>query len=427
MSHLFHTLHNLLAAGAAVSTDTRNLPSGCIFFALRGERYDANTFAEEALQSGAAAVVTERKDLAEKPGYFIVDDSLVALQQFSAYHRKTLRIPVLAIGGSNGKTTTKELVGAVLKKKYNTAVTKGNLNNHIGVPLTLLSITAEHEFAVVEIGANHLLETAFLSELVQPDYGLVTNNGKDHLEGFGSLEGVKKANAELFDWLKTNGGEAFVNADDADLMEESAGLKRITYGQSTGANVQGEPTQGSVFSEVRLADGTMIRSSLFGQYNFPNLMAAITIGKCFGVLDMDIVSAITDYRPGLNRSQVSEVGSNTVIFDCYNANPSSMKAAIESFVQMKADNPVLMLADMLEMGEHAENEHKAMLDFIDTTGIQQVILTGVEFKKADSEKKYIVFDTTAETKQWLQQNPIKNSTILLKGSRGYKLEQLFIE
>jgi UDP-N-acetylmuramoyl-tripeptide--D-alanyl-D-alanine ligase len=426
MNHLFHSLHNLLAAGAAVSTDTRNLPSGCLFFALRGERYDANLFAEEALQAGAAAVVTERKDLEGKRGYFIVEDSLVALQQFSAFHRNTLRIPVLAIGGSNGKTTTKELVGAVLQKKYNTAVTKGNLNNHIGVPLTLLSITNEHEFAVVEIGANHLLETAFLSELAQPDYGLVTNNGKDHLEGFGNLEGVKKANAELFDWLKTNGGEAFVNADDADLMAESAGLKRITYGKSNGANMQGEPTEGSVFSEVRLADGTQIRSSLFGQYNFPNLMAAITIGKCFGVPDEDIVSAITDYRPGLNRSQVSKVGSNTVIFDCYNANPSSMKAAIESFVQMKSDNPVLVLADMLEMGEHAASEHKAMLDFIDATGIKRVILTGTEFKKADSENKYIVFDQTAETKQWLQKNPIENSTILLKGSRGYKLEQLFV-
>lgn len=427
MNGLFPHLHTLLLRGALVSTDTRSLPMGCIFFALRGERYDANEFAEHALKNGAAAVITDRAELKDKPGFFVVEDTLVALQQFSAYHRKTLRIPVLAIGGSNGKTTTKELTGAVLQKKYHTAVTKGNLNNHIGVPLTLLAITPKHEFVVVEIGANHLEETAFLCQLAQPDYGLVTNNGKDHLEGFGSLEGVKKANAELYDWLKSNGGEAFVNADDADLMDASAGLKRITYGTAQGANMQGQPVEGSVFSEVRLADGTHIRSALFGQYNFPNLMAAITIGKCFGVHEEDIVAAITDYKPGLNRSQVSQVGSNTVVFDCYNANPSSMKAAIESFVQLKAENPVLILADMLEMGDHAEYEHRAMLEFIRSTGIQRVILTGPEFKKADREGFYRVFETTADTKQWLQANPIEQATILLKGSRGFKLEQLFSE
>ena len=425
MTTLFEHLHALLLRGAAVSTDTRALPMGCIFFALRGERYNANEFAEQALENGAAAVVTERTDLEGRPGFFPVPDSLEALQQFSAYHRKILRIPVLAIGGSNGKTTTKELTGAVLQKRYHTAVTKGNLNNHIGVPLTLLAITPKHEFAVVEIGANHLGETAFLCGLVMPDYGIVTNNGKDHLEGFGSLEGVKKANAELYEWLKTNGGEAFVNADDADLMEASAGLKRITYGMSEGVNIQGHPTPGSVFSEVVLGNGLVLRSSLFGQYNFPNILAAVTIGKCFGVKDEDIATAITDYRPGLNRSQVSRVGSNTVVFDCYNANPSSMKAAIESFVQMKAENPVLILADMLEMGDHAEHEHRAMLEFIGSTGISDVILTGPEFKKADLEKRYTTFDTTAETKQWLEAHPITYATILLKGSRGYRLEQLF--
>lgn len=425
MNAIFETLHSLLKGGALISTDTRKLPPGCIFFALKGERYDANTFAEEALASGAKAVVTDRDDLRGREGCYVVPDTLDALQKFAAYHRKTLHIPVLAIGGSNGKTTTKELVGAVLQKKYNTAVTKGNLNNHIGVPLTLLSIRADHEFAVVEIGANHLHETAFLCTIAQPDFGIVTNNGKDHLEGFGNLEGVKKANAELYDWLKNNGGEAFVNGDDADLLEESAGLKRITYGSSPNVNVQGEPVEGSIYSEVRLPDHTLVRSALFGQYNFPNIMAAIAIGKCFGVDDADIISAIADYRPGLNRSQISQVGSNMVIFDCYNANPSSMKAAIESFVQMQAENPVLILADMLEMGEHAEKEHEEMVAFIHSTGIKQVILTGQEFKKADKEGNYITFESTAETKEWLAQHPIHHSTILLKGSRGYKLEQLF--
>lgn len=426
MTNTLAHLHTLLLRGAAVSTDTRSLPMGCLFFALRGERYDANDFAEQALEAGAAAVITERKDLEGKPGFFVVDDSLKTLQEFAAYHRKSLRIPVLAIGGSNGKTTTKELTGAVLKKKYNTAVTKGNLNNHIGVPLTLLAIQASHEFAVVEIGANHLHETAFLCELAMPDYGLVTNNGKDHLEGFGSLEGVKRANAELYEWLKTNGGEAFVNADDADLMDASAGIKRITYGTSEGANVQGFPSEGTVFSEVTLKDGPTIRSSLFGQYNFPNLMAAVTVGRCFGISDTDIAAAITEYSPGLNRSQVAQIGSNTVVLDCYNANPSSMKAAIESFVALKAQNPVLILADMLEMGDHAETEHRAMIEFIHSTGIDRVILTGPEFIKADREKRYTSFETTADTKSWLAKHPVENATILLKGSRGFKLEQLFV-
>lgn len=425
MATHFEHLHAILTGGAAVSTDTRSLPAGCIFFALRGDRYDANTFAEQAREGGAAAVVTERADLRGRPGFFVVDDSLQALQQFAAYHRNTLRIPVLAIGGSNGKTTTKELTGAVLRKKYATAVTKGNLNNHIGVPLTLLAITREHEFAVVELGANHLRETAFLCELARPDYGLVTNNGKDHLEGFGSLEGVKKANAELFEWLRSSGGEAFVNIDDADLMEASAGIRRITYGTSEGANMRGTPKAGSIYSEVVLADGQDIRSTLFGQYNFPNLMAAVTVGRCFGVADADIAQAIAGYTPGLNRSQVGRVGTNTVIFDCYNANPSSMKAAIESFVAMHPENPVLVLADMLEMGDHAGREHRAMLELIRETGIRRVILTGTEFKKADTEKRYTVFDTTAETKAWLDAHPIEQSTVLLKGSRGYKLEQLF--
>lgn len=425
MDAFFNILHSFLSEGALVSTDTRNLPEGCIFFALKGEHFDANSFAEEALGKGARAVVTSRSDLSGKPGFFVVNDTLDALQQFALFHRNTLRIPVLAIGGSNGKTTTKELVGAVLNKKYNTAVTKGNLNNHIGVPLTLLSITKEHEFAVVEIGANHLGETAFLCEISRPDYGLVTNNGKDHLEGFGSMEGVRKANAELYDWLKKNGGEAFVNANDPDLMEDSAGIKRITYGQGEATNVNGQPNEKSVFAELTLPHGKTIRTSLFGNYNFPNIMAAFAIGKCFGVAEDHIIAALENYRPGLNRSQVSQMGSNTIIFDCYNANPSSMRAAIESFVKTNPKNPVLILGDMLEMGHHAEKEHREMVEFIHSTAIKHVILTGKEFIKADIERRYTSFEKTEETKSWLAQNPISNATILLKGSRGYKLEQLF--
>lgn len=422
---IFEPLHSLLSSGAKVSTDTRNLPSGCIFFALKGERYDANTFAEDALKNGASAVVTERTDLKNKPGFWIVPDSLKALQDFAAHHRRMLQIPILAIGGSNGKTTTKELVGAVLSKKFKTAVTRGNLNNHIGVPLTLLEIDSSHEIAVVEIGANHLLETAFLCEIAAPDFGIVTNNGKDHLEGFGSIEGVKKANAELYEWLKKNQGKAFVNADDEELMDASAGIKQITYGTHEKAILRGKPAEKSVYAALRLDDGTEIKSALFGKYNFPNLMAAICIGGYFGVETDAIKQAIEDYRPGLNRSQVEQRGNNTIIFDCYNANPSSMKAAIESFVSMEAENPMLILADMLEMGEHAEKEHREMLEFISNTGVSDVILIGPEFKKAKPDKNYLRFDSTSDAKTWLDAHAPQNRSILLKGSRGFKLEQLF--
>lgn len=418
-------LHALLLKGSRVSTDTRNLPPNCIFFALKGERYDANVFAEQAKEQGAAAVVTDRKELENQPGFYVVNDTLKALQDFAAFHRRSLQIPMLAIGGSNGKTTTKELIGAVLSKKYHTAVTRGNLNNHIGVPLTLLEITTSHQLAVVEIGANHLHETAFLCELAAPDFGLVTNNGKDHLEGFGSLEGVKKANAEMYDWLRKSAGTAFVNADDEELMAASEGINRITYGTTAQAQVQATPLENSVMAGLQLANGETIQTHLFGRFNTPNLLAALTVGRHFGVEEKDIRAALTDYLPGLNRSQVSVIGSNTIVFDCYNANPSSMKAAIESFVELQAATPMLILADMLEMGSHAEKEHREMVEFIAQTGIEKVVLIGPEFTRADRENRFVCFDSTHEAKLWLEMNMPENATILLKGSRGFKLEQLF--
>jgi UDP-N-acetylmuramoyl-tripeptide--D-alanyl-D-alanine ligase len=421
----FHQLISHIKSGNPVSTDTRNLPPGAIFFALKGERFDANEFAEEAKKAGAAFVVTHRHDLEGKEGFIVVPDTLKALQDLAREYRRTFSFPVIAIGGSNGKTTTKELVGAVLQSKYSTAVTRGNLNNHIGVPLTLLSIRPEHEMAVVEIGANHLHETAFLCEIALPDYGLVTNNGKDHLEGFGSVEGVKKANAELYDWLRKTGGTAFVNADDADLMEASAGLKRITYGSDPDAEVRGFIREGSVLAAVEFSDGSTVQTHLFGRYNLPNILAAVAIGRHFGVPEQDIRRALENYRPGLNRSQVAQVGANTVVFDCYNANPSSMKAAVESFLEMKAPSPMLILADMLEMGEHAEAEHAEMVRFISACAINDVWLIGPEFSKAARGTPFICFPDTAAAADFLQKHPPRNATILLKGSRGFKLEQLF--
>jgi UDP-N-acetylmuramoyl-tripeptide--D-alanyl-D-alanine ligase len=421
----YDLLIKCIQAGAPVSTDTRNLPPGSIFFALKGERFDANEFAEDARQNGAEYVITDRHDLQRTNGFLVVEDTLTALQDLARKYRESLSIPVIAIGGSNGKTTTKELVGAVLQTRYTTAVTKGNLNNHIGVPLTLLSIGTEHEMAVVEIGANHLEETAFLCEIARPEYGLVTNNGKDHLEGFGSVEGVKKANAELFDWLRKSGGTAFVNADDADLMHESGRIKRITYGSGFDADVRGALREDSVLAEVDFPDGGSVQTHLFGKYNLPNILAAVAIGRFFSVPESDIRRALEGYRPGLNRSQISRVGSNTVVFDCYNANPSSMKLAVESFVDMNAPHSMLILADMLEMGEHAAEEHKAMVRFLETCGINEVWLIGPEFSRAAQHTPFRCFSDTKEAGNYMKEHPIGGATILLKGSRGFKLEQLF--
>jgi UDP-N-acetylmuramoyl-tripeptide--D-alanyl-D-alanine ligase len=421
----FDLLIKRIQAGASVSTDTRNLPSGSLFFALKGDRFNANEFAEDAMRNGAEYVITDRKDLQGTNGYLVVEDTLIALQDLARKYRESLSIPVIAIGGSNGKTTTKELVGAVLQTRYKTAVTKGNLNNHIGVPLTLLSIRSEHEMAVVEIGANHLEETAFLCEIARPDYGLITNNGKDHLEGFGSVEGVKKANSELFDWLRKSGGTAFVNADDADLMHESDRIKRITYGSGGDADVRGTLRHDSVLAAVDFPEDGSVQTHLFGKYNLPNILAAVAIGRFFSVPESDIQRALETYRPGLNRSQISLVGSNTVVFDCYNANPSSMKLAVESFVEMKAQHSMLILADMLEMGEHAAEEHMAMVQFLENCGIKNVWLIGPEFSRAAQNTPFLCFADTKQAGNYLQQHPPEGLTILLKGSRGFKLEQLF--
>ena len=421
----FDTLIELIRARASVTTDTRSLSSGSIFFALKGERFDANEFAEDAKRNGAEYVITNRKDLHGTEGFLVVDDTLTALQDLARKYRETLSIPVIAIAGSNGKTTTKELTGAVLNMRYVTAVTKGNLNNHIGVPLTLLSIRPEHEMAVVEIGANHLHETAFLCEIARPDYGLVTNNGKDHLEGFGSVEGVKKANAELFEWLRKSGGTAFVHADDPDLMNESDQIKRITYGSRIDADVRGTLREDTALASVNLDNDGFVQTHLFGKYNLPNILAAVAIGRFFFVSETDIHRALEAYRPGLNRSQISRVGSNTVVFDCYNANPSSMKVAVESFLDMKAPDSMLILADMLEMGEHASEEHNAMVRFLKTCGINNVWLIGPEFSRAAQGTPFRCFSDTKDAGQFLQQHPIEGATILLKGSRGFKLEQLF--
>ncbi|HUM48292.1 MAG TPA: UDP-N-acetylmuramoyl-tripeptide--D-alanyl-D-alanine ligase, partial [Chitinophagales bacterium] len=331
-------LYSELLHSTGISTDTRKIDQGKIFFALKGENFNGNLFAEEALKSDAALVIADEIHFPQHDQIVLVENVLTTLQQLANYHRRKLKLKVLAIGGSNGKTTTKELISRVLETSYRTFSTKGNFNNHIGVPLTLLSIPSETEIAVIEMGANHLGETALLCEIAEPGYGIITNNGRDHLEGYESIEGVRKGNGELYDFLRKNNGTAFVCADQPDLMEMSEGMKRITYGKSEDADYTGNIIQQFPFLKIHLPQANCtLQTNLIGQYNFDNIMAAVAIGEFFKVSPENIQQAIAAYVPSNNRSQLLQHGSNTFILDAYNANPSSMQAALESFAMMPAD------------------------------------------------------------------------------------------
>jgi len=414
-------LYSIFLSSQGICTDTRKLQKGCIFFALKGSNFNGNLFAEQALKEGAIVVVDEPQKIANDK-IILVDDALKTLQELATHHRHQLQIPFIAIAGSNGKTTTKELIHSVLSTTYNTFATQGNLNNHIGVPLTILSLKKDTEMAVIELGANHLRETAFLCDILQPDFGLITNNGKDHLEGYGNIENVKKGNGELFDFLKLNNGIAFVNANDADLMGASAALKRITYGNRS-ANIAGEIISDNPFLKIEW-NNKLINTQLFGKYNFDNILCAIAIGTYFKVSDENICKGIESYVPKNNRSQVVQLNSNTIVVDCYNANPSSMSLAIESFAGLTAPKKLLILGDMFELGEFSNREHKEILNLIEQKQFSNVVLVGTEFAKADTTTKYKHFTTTPELKKWFDENHFSNYSILLKGSRGMALEKL---
>ncbi len=415
-------LYKIYLQHPQIETDTRKLQPGVIYFALSGPNFDGNTFAAEALAKGAAYVVMDNPALATDARCIVVPDVLQTLQQLAKYHRQQFSIPFIAITGSNGKTTTKELIAAVLGKKYVTYATTGNLNNHIGVPLTLLKIKADAGMAIIEMGANHQKEIASYCEIALPDYGLITNCGKAHIEGFGGIEGVRKGKGELFDFLRANGGLVFRNTSLEYLDGMAKGIaSQVTYGTDN-ATYLGRPVMDGVFLKVELGgnEETTINTNLVGEYNFPNVMAAVAVGRHFGVPVADIKAAIEAYNPDNSRSQYLQKGSNTFIMDAYNANPTSMRAAILNFANAALPNKALWIGGMKEMGTAEQEEHQQLVALIASYTWQSVILVGKEFKGLQGS--YPWFETSAEAAAFIHTHPPQNSSILVKGSRGSKME-----
>ena len=406
-----------------VSTDSRHIEPGSVFFALKGERFDGNDFALEVAEQGIASlVVADRQSLPDNPRIVKVNDTLKALQELAHHHRMMMKnLKVLSITGTNGKTTTKELVSAVLSRKYELIHTEGNLNNHIGVPLTLLRITPETEFAVVEMGANHPGEIKTLADIVCPDYGIITNIGKAHLEGFGSFEGVIKTKNELYDNLKAHHKTAFVNGDNELLMGLIGDLDHYTYGHGGQVDCLVKPAACSPYLSVSRHDRT-IQTHLVGSYNFENVAAAIAVGTYFGVPENDIQAALESYQPTNSRSQVIE-GKNRIIMDAYNANPTSMNASVRNFSNICGDHALLILGDMRELGEASEQEHKTILELLRTTGFRKAYLVGPCFSKYNDNPDYLAFATVDDLVVFLEAHPVEGQTILVKGSRGIQLEK----
>lgn len=417
------TLHELFLQSAGVVTDTRRIVPGCIFFALKGERFDANAFAEEALEKGAAYAVMDNAAFATDSRCLLVTDALLALQELAAFHRSYLGLRILALTGSNGKTTTKELLHAVLSRKFRCKATVGNLNNHIGVPLTLLSFTRDTEIGIVELGANHRGEIGFLADLVKPDYGYITNFGKAHLEGFGGIQGVIAGKSELYDHLKANDKFVFINADDELQDEKTANMQRIGFSLSGKqaalqfTNVEARPFVSMQWQQKR------IESRLIGGYNAVNMAAAFAVGHYFEISADDIIDAISGYVPSNNRSQIVKTAFNEVVLDAYNANPSSMALAIDNFLQWESPFKVMILGDMFELGPESRSEHAQIVDqLIDAKAA--IHLIGPEFhavkRPASQLHFYADFDAFLSA---IEREPIREKAVLIKGSRGMALER----
>ena len=415
-------LYQLFEQSYKVSTDTRKITKGCLFFALKGDNFNGNLFAEEALKKGASYAIVD-EDVIPSNSIILVDDVLKTLQLLASYHREQLNIPIIGLTGSNGKTTTKELINAVLSTKYNTTATLGNLNNHIGVPLTLLSMTAKTEIGIVEMGANHLKEIELLSNITKPDYGYITNFGKAHLEGFGSLDGVVQGKTELFKNIKSRNKTVFINVNDKKQVEHSEGINRITFGNSE-ADYNIEFVEANPFVSLKF-NTISIKSKLIGTYNFNNISAAITIGKHFKVTNESIKVAIENYIPTNNRSQIINKGSNQIILDAYNANPSSMNVALENLSNLSATNKIVILGDMFELGNDSLQEHQFIADQLDNIDPEKAYLIGEDFYKTTTSSKRIQqFKTFENFKETFIKTDIQNSTILIKASRGMALERV---
>lgn len=423
---LMDRLYAIYRLSSRVQTDTRALAAGELFFALKGPSFNGNAFALKALEMGASAVVVDEPIGATGENIFQVNDALETLQALALHHRRQFKIPFIAITGSNGKTTTKELVHAVLSSTYKTYTTKGNLNNHIGVPLTILSIADDAEIAIIEMGANHQREIESYCRIALPTHGLINNCGKAHLEGFGGVEGIRKGKGELFDFLALNNGTAFINADLDYLLDMSSSIdNKVFYGGKNTAYqaniIQSEPLLGMEINHEKW--GTQqIFTRLVGAYNKPNIEAAICIGNYFGIAFEKIKIAIEAYTPDNARSQLIIKGSNTIVLDAYNANPSSMQAAIENFSLMHSENKCMFLGGMMELGEHSIKEHQSLVELIKKTSFRQVVLVGGDF--AFVEHPFIYCADAMEATEWLRNNQPSCSLLLIKGSRSIKMEKL---
>ncbi len=422
-------LYSRLSECAGVTTDSRKCGPGLMFFALKGERFDGNEFVRGALEQGCSYAVMDdaaRYDAADGR-MILVDNTLTALQQLAAYHRRQLGTTIIGITGTNGKTTTKELTSAVLRSTYNILCTQGNLNNSIGVPLTVLGLKPEHEYAIVEMGASHPGDIKELVEISQPDYGLITNVGKAHLLGFGSFDGVKKTKGELYDWIREHGGAVFVNRDNEHLQQMASGLPLIEYGKpgQDGLLVEGEVLECNPFVKFRWRTGGgewhTVQTNLIGAYNVDNALAAITIGLKLGVTEDKASAAVAGYQPQNNRSQLTDTGRNRLVVDAYNANPTSMAAAIENFSMIEAPEKMLILGDMRELGEVSLSEHRQIVQLLNAKGFTRVWLVGSEFAEAAKGTDFRLFADVDAVNKELEIEPLSGFTILIKGSNSIGL------
>lgn len=419
-------LYELFLQTPKVTTDTRNCAKDSIFIALKGATFNGNEYASEAIKQGCSyAIVDEEKYADSKNNILLVEDCLSTLQELAHHHRSQFKIPVIAITGTNGKTTTKELVSAVLSQEYKVLCTKGNFNNHIGVPLTLLDITKEHEIAIIEMGANHVGEIKKLAEIADPNYGLITNVGYAHLEGFGSFENILKTKGELYDYIRNRkDGKIFIDHENAYLQGIAEGLTTIEYGTEKGVFVIGKVVSNDPYLTFKWQfsqNPHVVHTHLIGEYNLSNALAAITIGKYFGIKSSLVCLALENYVPTNNRSQLKETPKNKLIIDAYNANPTSMMAALNNFSKMGLEHKALILGDMRELGENSLAEHQKIVDFIEEKKFDTVFLIGENF--SNTKNNYNHFDNISDFDDFLMKNPLRDYYILIKGSRGIELEK----
>ena len=400
-----------------VTTDTRNIKENSIFFALKGDNFNGNKFAKKAIEDGCNYAIIDQAESKLNEKYILVKNVLECLQDLASYHRDQLIIPVIGITGTNGKTTSKELIHSCLSTELNALATDGNYNNHIGVPLTLLRVKKEHDIAIIEMGANHENEIKYLCEIAKPNYGIITNIGKAHLEGFKNIEGVKKTKKELYDYIKINNGKIFINNDDAILNEISKDIDSISYGLN--GEINGSIKESSIFTNVQYKSH-IIKTQLIGTYQFYNIMLSITVATHFGIKLKNISKALTTYKPSNNRSQVIKTESNTMILDAYNANPSSMYEMINSFSKIQNKNKICILGDMAELGEYSKKEHLSLIHLLENLKIK-CLFVGNEFSKLNKTDCFLDVYNLID---YLKSKPIKDSTILIKGSRSVALEKV---